>query len=189
MHLGAVVHKTPRSRASAQPPRMRASRPATPRPCAVSPVGIKDLFCTEGVASQAGSKILEGFRPEYESTVSAQLRDAGAVMLGKLNMDEFAMGSSNETSVYGNAVNPLARGKLRGGTDARRFLGRVGRRRRRRSLPWRDGHRHRRLDPATGGLHRHGWPQAHLMGRLLALGDRGLRLLPRSGGTDDAHGP
>jgi aspartyl-tRNA(Asn)/glutamyl-tRNA(Gln) amidotransferase subunit A len=70
------------------------------------PVGIKDLFCTEGVASQAASRILEGFRPPYESTVSAQLRDAGAVMLGKLNMDEFAMGSSNETSVYGPAVNP-----------------------------------------------------------------------------------
>jgi aspartyl-tRNA(Asn)/glutamyl-tRNA(Gln) amidotransferase subunit A len=62
------------------------------------------------VPSQAGSKILEGFRPEYESTVSAQLRDAGAVMLGKLNMDEFAMGSSNETSVYGNAVNPWRAG-------------------------------------------------------------------------------
>ena len=74
------------------------------------PVGIKDLFCTEGVASQAASKILEGFRPQYESTVSGQLRDAGAVMLGKLNMDEFAMGSSNETSVYGNAVNPWRAG-------------------------------------------------------------------------------
>ncbi len=70
------------------------------------PIGIKDLFCTEGVASQAASRILDGFRPEYESTVSAQLHDAGAVMLGKLNMDEFAMGSSNETSVYGPAVNP-----------------------------------------------------------------------------------
>ena len=58
------------------------------------------------MASQAASRILEGFRPPYESTVSAQLRDAGAVMLGKLNMDEFAMGSSNETSVYGPAVNP-----------------------------------------------------------------------------------
>jgi aspartyl-tRNA(Asn)/glutamyl-tRNA(Gln) amidotransferase subunit A len=70
------------------------------------PLGIKDLFCTEGVASQAASRILDGFRPEYESTVTAQLREAGAVMLGKLNMDEFAMGSSNETSVYGPAVNP-----------------------------------------------------------------------------------
>ena len=70
------------------------------------PIGIKDLFCTTGAPSQAASKILEGFVPEYESTVSQKLADAGAVMLGKLNMDEFAMGSSNETSVYGNAINP-----------------------------------------------------------------------------------
>ena len=70
------------------------------------PLGIKDLFCTKGVPSQAASGILEGFRPEYESTVTQNLFDAGAVMLGKLNMDEFAMGSSNETSVYGNVVNP-----------------------------------------------------------------------------------
>jgi len=70
------------------------------------PLGIKDLFCTKGVASQAGSKILDGFKPAYESTVSQKLWDAGAVMLGKLNMDEFAMGSSNETSHYGNVANP-----------------------------------------------------------------------------------
>jgi aspartyl-tRNA(Asn)/glutamyl-tRNA(Gln) amidotransferase subunit A len=74
------------------------------------PVGIKDLFCTKGVPSQAASRILEGFRPEYESTVSQKLIDAGTVMLGKLNMDEFAMGSSNETSCYGNAVSPWRRG-------------------------------------------------------------------------------
>jgi aspartyl-tRNA(Asn)/glutamyl-tRNA(Gln) amidotransferase subunit A len=74
------------------------------------PVGIKDLFCTQGVPSQAASGILKGFLPQYESTVSQNLIDAGAVMLGKLNMDEFAMGSSNETSVYGNAVNPWRRG-------------------------------------------------------------------------------
>jgi aspartyl-tRNA(Asn)/glutamyl-tRNA(Gln) amidotransferase subunit A len=104
--LGAFVHKTPEialERARAADTRIKAGD--APAMCGI-PVGIKDLFCTQGVASQAGSKILEGFRPEYESTVSAQLRDAGAVMLGKLNMDEFAMGSSNETSVYGNAVNP-----------------------------------------------------------------------------------
>lgn len=70
------------------------------------PIGIKDLFCTKGVETQAASRILEGFRPEYESTVTRQLWESGAVMLGKLNMDEFAMGSSNETSVYGDAVNP-----------------------------------------------------------------------------------
>ncbi|MDT2076213.1 MAG: Asp-tRNA(Asn)/Glu-tRNA(Gln) amidotransferase subunit GatA [Planktomarina sp.] len=70
------------------------------------PIGIKDLFCTKGVPTQAASAILKGFIPEYESTVSQKLFDAGAVMVGKLNMDEFAMGSSNETSTYGNAVNP-----------------------------------------------------------------------------------
>jgi len=73
------------------------------------PLGIKDLFCTKGVASQAASNILDGFKPEYESTVSQNLWDQGAVMLGKLNMDEFAMGSSNETSTYGPVVSPWRR--------------------------------------------------------------------------------
>ena len=73
------------------------------------PLGIKDVFCTENVASQAASRILDGFRPPYESTVTRKLWDAGAVMLGKLNMDEFAMGSSNEHSVYGPAVSPWRR--------------------------------------------------------------------------------
>ena len=70
------------------------------------PLGIKDLFGTKGVHTQAASHILDGFKPEYESTVTSQLRRDGAVMLGKLNMDEFAMGSSNETSYYGPVVNP-----------------------------------------------------------------------------------
>ncbi|HUF57605.1 MAG TPA: Asp-tRNA(Asn)/Glu-tRNA(Gln) amidotransferase subunit GatA [Thermohalobaculum sp.] len=73
------------------------------------PLGIKDVYCTADVPSQAASRILEGFRPPYESTVTAKLWDAGAVMLGKLNMDEFAMGSSNEHSVYGPAVSPWRR--------------------------------------------------------------------------------
>jgi aspartyl-tRNA(Asn)/glutamyl-tRNA(Gln) amidotransferase subunit A len=104
--LNAVVHATPeiaRARAVAADARLRAGD--APDLCGI-PLGIKDVFCTEGVPSQAGSNILKGFRPPYESTVTAQLRDAGAVMLGKLNMDEFAMGSSNETSCYGPAVNP-----------------------------------------------------------------------------------
>ena len=71
-----------------------------------APLGIKDLFCTEGVRSTACSKILGDFVPTYESTVSANLFRDGAVMLGKLNMDEFAMGSSNETSAFGAVVNP-----------------------------------------------------------------------------------
>lgn len=70
------------------------------------PVGIKDLFCTEGVLTTAASHILDGFKPPYESTVSANLKKAGAVMLGKLNLDEFAMGGSNQTSYYGPAKNP-----------------------------------------------------------------------------------
>ncbi len=107
--LNAFVHHTPdiaMEQAKAADARMGADAPAM---CGL-PIGIKDLFCTRGVPSQAASKILEGFRPEYESTVTEKLFDAGAVMLGKLNMDEFAMGSSNETSVYGNAVNPWRRG-------------------------------------------------------------------------------
>ncbi len=70
------------------------------------PVAIKDLFCTDGVLTTAGSHILDGFVPTYESTVSQNLRNAGAVMLGKTNMDEFAMGSANITSYYGNVINP-----------------------------------------------------------------------------------
>jgi len=70
------------------------------------PLGIKDLFATEGVHTQAASHILNGFKPRYESTVTANLWADGAVMLGKLNMDEFAMGSSNETSFYGPVKNP-----------------------------------------------------------------------------------
>ena len=107
--LGAFVHKTPDlalDQARAADARIRAGD--APAMCGL-PLGIKDLFCTKGVPSQAASRILQGFRPEYESTVTQKLFDAGAVMLGKLNMDEFAMGSSNETSCYGNAVNPWRR--------------------------------------------------------------------------------
>jgi aspartyl-tRNA(Asn)/glutamyl-tRNA(Gln) amidotransferase subunit A len=71
------------------------------------PLGVKDLFATKGVHTQAASHILDGFKPEYESTVTANLWRDGAVMLGKLNMDEFAMGSSNETSYYGSVINPF----------------------------------------------------------------------------------
>ena len=108
--LNAVVHATPEiamTQANAADARIRAGD--APSMCGI-PLGIKDLFCTKGVPSQAASGILKGFRPEYESTVTSRLFDAGAVMIGKLNMDEFAMGSSNETSVYGNAVNPWRRG-------------------------------------------------------------------------------
>ncbi|MES2914438.1 MAG: Asp-tRNA(Asn)/Glu-tRNA(Gln) amidotransferase subunit GatA [Pseudomonadota bacterium] len=107
--LNAFVHKTPEialEQARAADARLKAG--GAPAMCGI-PLGIKDLFCTKGVPSQAASNILKGFKPEYESTVTSKLFDAGAVMLGKLNMDEFAMGSSNETSAYGNAVNPWQR--------------------------------------------------------------------------------
>ncbi len=73
------------------------------------PIGMKDLFATHGIQTTAGSHILEGFVPAYESTVSQRLWDAGAGMLGKLNMDQFAMGSSNETSHFGNVISPWKR--------------------------------------------------------------------------------
>jgi aspartyl-tRNA(Asn)/glutamyl-tRNA(Gln) amidotransferase subunit A len=73
------------------------------------PLGIKDLFATRGIHTQAASHILHGFKPTYESTITSKLWRDGAVMLGRLNMDEFAMGSSNETSYYGNVINPWRR--------------------------------------------------------------------------------
>ncbi len=108
--LNAVVHPTPSiALAQAKEADSRLAAGDAPGMCGI-PLGIKDLFCTQGVPSQAGSRILEGFKPEYELTVSRKLFEAGAVMVGKLNMDEFAMGSSNEHSVYGGAVNPWRRG-------------------------------------------------------------------------------
>ena len=108
--LNAFVHRTPDiALDQARAADARLTKGDAPSMCGI-PLGIKDLFCTKGVPSQAGSNILKGFKPEYESTVTSQLFGAGAVMLGKLNMDEFAMGSSNETSCYGNAVNPWRRG-------------------------------------------------------------------------------
>lgn len=70
------------------------------------PLGIKDLFCTKGIRTTACSHILDGFEPQYESTVTSNLLNAGASILGKLNLDEFAMGGSNETSYYGPVINP-----------------------------------------------------------------------------------
>jgi aspartyl-tRNA(Asn)/glutamyl-tRNA(Gln) amidotransferase subunit A len=81
------------------------------------PVAVKDLFCTEGVPSQAGSRILEGYRPPYTATVVQKLADAGAPLLGKTNQDEFAMGSSNENSGFGPVLNPWDRSRVPGGSS------------------------------------------------------------------------
>ena len=102
-HLNAYIVETPEL-ALAQAKAVDAGTRGGP--LAGIPLGIKDLFATEGVQTTAGSRILEGFVPRYESSVTANLLRDGAVFLGKLNMDEFAMGSSNETSAYGRVISP-----------------------------------------------------------------------------------
>ena len=92
-------------------------RPAPTAPLGGVPLAVKDLFCTEGVPSQAGSRILEGYRPPYTATVVRQLAAAGAPLLGKTNQDEFAMGSSNENSGFGPVLNPWDRTRVPGGSS------------------------------------------------------------------------
>jgi len=89
---------------------------AVERDC-VAPIAVKDIFTTEGVPTTAGSRILEGYRPPYTSTAVRKLLEAGAPVLGKTNMDEFAMGSSNENSAYGPVLNPWDRERVPGGSS------------------------------------------------------------------------
>jgi aspartyl-tRNA(Asn)/glutamyl-tRNA(Gln) amidotransferase subunit A len=91
--------------------------PSASAPLGGVPVAVKDLFCTKGVPSQAGSRILEGYQPPYSATVVEKLSQAGAPLLGKTNQDEFAMGSSNENSAYGPVLNPWDRGRVPGGSS------------------------------------------------------------------------
>ena len=81
------------------------------------PIAVKDLFCTNGIKTTAGSKMLENFVPSYESTITNNLWNEGAFLLGKLNCDEYAMGSSNETSFFGNVINPIAENTVPGGSS------------------------------------------------------------------------
>jgi aspartyl-tRNA(Asn)/glutamyl-tRNA(Gln) amidotransferase subunit A len=94
-----------------------AQAAAAALPLAGVPLAVKDLFCTEGVPSQSGSKILEGYRPPYTASVVTRLQAAGAPLLAKTNQDEFAMGSSNENSAYGPVLNPWDRTRVPGGSS------------------------------------------------------------------------
>ena len=107
--LNAYTVETPELALAAADTADQARQAGELKPLSGVPLGIKDLFATEGVDTTAGSNILKGFKPTYESTVSGKLKAAGAGMLGKLNMDEFAMGSSNETSAYGPVISPWKR--------------------------------------------------------------------------------
>ncbi|MCM8556697.1 Asp-tRNA(Asn)/Glu-tRNA(Gln) amidotransferase subunit GatA [Sphingomicrobium sediminis] len=107
--LNAYVEKTPELAIEAAKAADEARSSVSLKPLSGIPLGMKDLFATEGVLTSAGSKMLGNFKPPYESTVSANLKAAGAGMLGKLNMDEFAMGSSNETCAHGNVISPWRR--------------------------------------------------------------------------------
>jgi aspartyl-tRNA(Asn)/glutamyl-tRNA(Gln) amidotransferase subunit A len=107
--LNAFIVETPDHALAAADAADKDRAAGSLKPLSGVPIGMKDLFATKGVQTTAASLILGGFKPQYESTVSGKLWAAGAGMLGKLNMDQFAMGSSNETSAYGNVISPWRR--------------------------------------------------------------------------------
>ena len=150
-------------------------------PLAGVPLAMKDVVVTKGLPTTAGSKILEGWRPPYDATITQRIKDAGIVMLGKTNMDEFAMGSSTENSAYGPTHNPWDL-VAHPGRLVRRFecCGRGVR------GPARDRHRHRRLDPPARRRHRHRRAQADLR-RGVALRPHRVLVLARPGRPVRAH--
>ena len=156
-----------RERAMAQAAKidaMAAKGDALP-PLAGVPVGIKDVLTMQGAPATAGSKILKGYMPPYDATAVTRLEAAGAVLLGKLNCDEFAMGSSNENSAYGPVRNPRALDRVPGGSSggsaaavAADFCGGFA------------GHGYGRIDPAAGGFLRRGGRAADVWAGRRAMG-------------------
>ncbi len=146
------------------------------------PIAFKDLVCTRGIETTAGSRILAGYIPPYDATVATRCYEAGLPLLGKTNMDEFAMGSSTENSAYGPTRNPWDPGARAG-----RLVGRLDRRGRGRAgaLGARLGHG--RLDQAAGGALRRRRPAAHLRDGV-ALRHRRVRVEPRPGRADHEDG-
>ena len=172
-------------------PKRRWPRPPPPTRCIAAgqagpltgvPIAHKDIFCTDGWLTTCGSKMLHNFVAPYDAHVIQQFKAAGMPTLGKTNMDEFAMGSSNETSLLRRGEKPLEPG-LR----ARRLVRRRGSLRRRAHGARRHRHRHRRLDPPARRAVRHHRPQADLRPGVALRHDR-VRLQPRPGRADGALG-
>ena len=155
-------------------------------PLAGIPLGIKDLFATKDVRTTACSKILGNFVPPYESTVTSQLWRDGAVMLGKLNNDEFAMGSVERDLVLRPGHQSVAARRLQHHAGAGRLVRRFGIRSGGAVVHGRDCDRYRWFDPTAGGVYGHRRRQADLR-PLLALGHRRFCVLARPGRSDRAH--
>ena len=157
-------------------------RPGEPLgPLAGVPLALKDVFTTTDMPTTCGSAILNGWRPPYDATITRRLRQAGVVILGKTNMDEFAMGSSTENSAFGPSHNPWDLARVPGGSSGGSSAAVAA-----FEAPLGDRHRHRRVDPPAGGGLRGGRGEADLR-RLLPVRGGGLRVLAGHAGPAGAH--
>ena len=175
MHAFLHVAAEPALAAAAAVDASLRSGDAPASPLAGVPLALKDVFTTSDMPTTCGSRILEGWRPPYDATVTQRLREAGIVILGKTNMDEFAMGSSTEHSAYGPTRNPWDTSRIPGGSGGGSAASLAS-----FEAPLADRHRHRRLDPAAGRGDRHGRCQADLR-RGVPVRAGGLRVLAGPG--------